>query len=210
MAFDQQLLISLNGQFAGQTVFNELFYASDSPNANVSSSQACDALYAIWTSDLQPLLHEDFTLTEIVAEIYGSSGTYSSPRYTRIVNEQGGVTTGDSMPPNVTAVIVKAPDNATLDPDTEPAFRNGRIGFSGIPEGQQDAGLIGSAFLASWNALGEELETLTLDPGGEDFDMDLGMWRAANTLVGGNPRANVYVAETYIRQNVGTQNTRKR
>lgn len=212
-SYDFNAVVSMVGTFGGQTAFNEFLYTREAVEPTANSQAVCQGFYDDVWSVFKLAMHEDYLLQEIRCKIFQNPPSQNKPEYIMAVNESGTVVGGDSMPPNVTATILKQPDNTTLDPPGEPNMRVGKNGFSGVPESQQDAGLLTPAAITLWNTAGEALENFLADFGGGDLTLTLTILRDYDTLKGAvppNPITKCYVAETYVRQALGTNNSRKR
>lgn len=202
----------LNGSLQGQTVQTVLlwWYYNATPAGIDAGGAAAAVKAAVWTDNLEDLLHETFTLQNIDVR-HGSimSGTPPEQRHILSLNEDGQVVGSDAMPAFVTARVLRYPGTdlfSTTAPEP-PAFSKTsyKIGFSGLPEGQCKDGLLTDAAYADWSAFAETIEEITF--GGNDYVLMI--HRQANTLEGGNVPAWVNVADTNASQLLGTQNTRK-
>lgn len=203
MAYNSNAEVVLVGQIAGQICYTQLEYHRETVVPAFSAQALCDYAYNNWwDGHLKGLVSDQFTLLEIRAKCIQSPGP-QIPEYVRGVGEQGDIS-GDVMPAFVTVVMVKVPDNSTKYPTTTEDFRNGRASFSGLPEADCNAGMINSSPRAAWDSFFEALETLSVTVGGTPYPFTLGLER------GEVSPPKCLVAETYCRQKLGTQNTRKR
>lgn len=208
------LLVTLNGTLYGQNAETQLlyWYLNASPMTPNASAATLVVLNDLWTAALQDMLHEAFTLNNITCRMgYILTPSTGVSQHTRVVEQQGSVTASQGLPPNVTVRILRTPDNSVVysDDADAPEFSKGwyKIGFSGIPEGQQDGGLLDPTYDAGWNAVGEAMETLTVS--GNDFNLVIG--RAKDSLKDGdNAAAWCFVAETSVSSKLGTVNSRSR
>jgi len=121
-----------------------------------------------------------------------------------------GDVTGDAMAPFDQASIIKIPDSLNAEPpEAATRLRSGSIRISGIGEGSQAAGVVGSGLIDDLNALGEALETF--DISGTTYLMHYG--GKMEVLPKTDPPTYfdyaVPVLETVASGKVGTQNTRK-
>lgn len=203
MAYDSNLELEFHGSIFGQVVFTQLEFHRESAVPVFSAEDICSYAYSVYWDAMQPILSDKYTLNEIRARVYQVPSSANIPEFVLAVGEDGAVA-GDCLPPFVTVVMVKVPDNTTIFPVASQEFRNGRTSFSGIPEGQQDNGLLNSAAIGSWNNVFELLEDITITVGGTPYTWTLGLERGEVTPV------KVLIGETYCRQKLGTQNTRKR
>lgn len=201
----------LNGSLLGQTVQTVLtWWRIVDPAITATANDAAQAIYDdVWTATLKAMLHEAFTLDTIFVRMGAIAASSPATREaTKVVSETGTVSATECLPPNVTVRILRSPSNEPVysDDGSAPDFSKAtyKLGFSGIPEGQQNAGLLVAAYETGWNAVGEALETLTVNSN----DYSLMIARAPNTLVGGNQPAWTEVLETQVSQKLGTQNTR--
>lgn len=201
--------VLFKGTLLGENCQTLLLYIATTAQSNGQSQPfATEARDNIWAA-LKPMLHQNYRLGSIRAQLFQIPGSLSKPPYELTIGENGDVSASECLPPNVTVRVIKFPDNATIDPPTgAPNFSNGWVGWSGIPEGQQKDGLLESAFVSGWNAVGEAMEELTVNfPVVGDVTYTLAMFR---TVAVGGVLPKVMVSETEVSQFLGTRNSRKR
>lgn len=203
MAMDSNVEIELVGNYGGQVCFTQLEFHRPSAASFAQSSAAAQAAYAQIWDVLRDAVVEAFQLVEIRARIRQTPTSLSSPEFILPVNEYGTVES-DGMPPFVTAVMVKIPDNTTKDPVGALDFKPGRASFSGVAEIHQDQGLLNAAGIAVWEPVAQIIESITFDVSGTPTTWNLGLERGEV-----NPD-KCYIDNCYARQSLGTQNTRKR
>lgn len=203
MAYNSNLEVEFIGAISGVPTFTQLEYHRETTVPIHSAETPATFVKNEWWNNIKTLLSDRFLCTEIRVRIKQNPESLTIPEYVLGVNETGSVAS-DSLPPYATVVMVKVPDNTTIQPVGATPFKNGRTSWSGIPEGQQDNGLLNSAAIGSWNTVFELLESITYDIGGTSYTWTLGLER------GEVSPPKVLIAETYCRQKLGTQNTRKR
>lgn len=201
--------VRLKGLQAGQVCWQNLIYFHADDLVGIESSVVAAAAKAtIWDGGLQPLVHPQYEMLEIHALVYNYFGV-RSPLYILPVNEYG--THDDTqgiLPPNVTVAMGKVPDNSTLDPVSSEAFDLGRIAWSGIPEASQHNGLLEASALTAWTDFATDIYALGFDVAGSPEVVVMGMQKPHIDGTPGN--AKVSLASLYVKQKLGTQNTRKR
>lgn len=210
MAFDQQVTCVLNGTMGGKPIVQVLAWATETQSSELTSIDVGTYFNVnIWAL-LQGLLHESYTLASVTCEVNSADPQYQSPTFEFLINETGNIVISDAPPTFLSAVLVKVPDNTTIDPVGNKEFRAGRLSFAGMPEGDMNAGFLTNAALTGWQTLADALVNVSIPTSGANADLQLFMFREPNTLVPPNPtRVNVYVSSVVARQRLGTQNSRK-
>lgn len=167
MAFVSRIRIVMRGVQGGENCYNEFEYIRDSlPSSTVNSVNAATAFVTDTWPALRALLSNQYRLVEVEAQYYQNPSSGSTPAYILAVDEPGDVDDSEALPPDLVVMIQKVPNNAAKDPVSEPDLGVGRARFSGIPESQQNNGLLTSAAFDDWNTAAEALEELTVPTGG--------------------------------------------
>ena len=198
--------IELNGLQAGEPTTTRLEYGQESTFSAASSKAGADWFYSNSWPLIKAMLHQNFRLIEIRAQYHdGAGGT--KPFYTRVVDEPGDIDTGDSLGPNLVVRMYKVPENDAIWPTSAEPFEGGMTRWSGIPEADQNNGLLSDTAVDDWNDVFEGLETLEPTISGSPVTFFMVMLRKSAL---GVTVAYAPVIETYCGQTLGTQNTRKR
>lgn len=203
MAYTSNLAFELRGMQAGQTVVTQLEYHSEVNAAGLTAVAVANAVNSVIWAAINPLVTNRYTLIEIRSRAIQVGANPVDDSYIFTVNEPGALDE-ETLPPNVTAVIRKNVDNTTRLPIGAAEFRNGFVGFSGIPESVQENGLLTTAAINDWLAVANAIESITLNIGGTNYTWTLGLERGEI-----NPD-KVLVASCTVKQKLGTRNSRKR
>ncbi|HET8669588.1 MAG TPA: hypothetical protein VFM05_02880, partial [Candidatus Saccharimonadales bacterium] len=142
MPYNSHINLTFRATQAGQTCENEIDYSAELAVSGSYASDVCTFVRDAWWAAMRPLLSTDYRLLSIEAQTIDTfPGGGISETFILDV-DQTGLDASDTLPPNVTLRIVKVVDNGTIEPPTASNFRNGFVGFSGIPEGANDNGLV--------------------------------------------------------------------
>lgn len=201
MAYLSNLEVEFVGILQGQICFTQLEYHKETAiTAPGIPAMAVQWGYGTVWAVLKLCMSEEFTLLEIRARLKQTPSTLNQPEFVLYVNETGSIE-AEALPAFATAVIVKVPDNLTKEPEEALDFRVGRASFSGVPETHQEGGLLTPTAVGLWEDVAEAIELIELD---ETYAFNLGLERGEV-----NPD-KVLCFDAYVRQNLGTQNSRKR
>lgn len=209
MALQTALHVRLKGIQGTEFCYNNLWYFHPDNLTALTGAAAAAAVYDQIVTPMLVRLHQDFTMLEITVR----ANNYTSvivPEYTRVVNEVGGYTVGQVLPPNVTVALMKVPDNSTVDPVDGREFGIGRMSISGIPEDYQNNGILENTAYGDFSGFALGLLSIDILVGGVNQEFVLGMQGERVPGVPGPGNDKVQVTQMYPRQYVGTQNTRKR
>lgn len=198
------LYIQVRGIQGGENCYTNLKYMSEDLIALSDVDELVVEFVTTVIGSWMSFVSDSFEFLSAKGTLYIPSA--SLPReHTEIIAASGAVA-GDVMPPNVTARLIKVPDNATIEPPTAEEFEQGRVSFSGIPEAAQSNGLLTATAMSNLTSIANDLLEWSVNPGTGIQTWRMGMWR--NTPTPGNE--HVYLADLYPAQFLGTQNTRKR
>lgn len=208
MAITSTVRLTMLGELQGQSAQNHFDWYAEAEHKTISGGAVITAFYNDVFPGILAQLSEEYTC--LAMKGWYSDFTQTDPPVitTAPINEVGLITDSDPLPSYCTVNITLIPANFTKFPATNTGFRPGFRGFSGATEGQQDNGLLTAGAITLWNAVGESLETLSVDAGGgQFFDYTLGMVRESQVVA---ERTYVLVAETDVKPIIGTRLTRKR
>lgn len=204
MVYNSNLEIEFVGRLHGQTCFTQLeYHAEAAVNESGISLAAVNYAYGTLWDSLKALVSAEFVLEEIRGRCRQTPTYLSDPDYVLFVNEPGEVESS-AFPAWVTVVIRKVPNNTTKYPAECDDFRVGRASFSGLGEGDSDGGLLSAGALGDWEAFAQLLGEIELTLDLTAYTWTLGLERGEVTP------DKVLVAGCTVRQNLGSQNTRKR
>lgn len=204
MPYDSHINLTFRGIQGGQICSTELdFVAETAVSGNYAELIADEAYFSIW-NEWQQHASEHFTLLDIKAQTIDTiAGVGFSHTWFREVNEPGDIV-GNVMPPNVTVRFRKVPNNNTIEPSGATHFKNGFFGLSGVPEADQDNGLLTPTAFAAWDSLSAPVAEMQITFGATVYTWFLGMHRGEL-----NPD-KVIVDGVNLSQRLGTRNSRKR
>lgn len=209
-AIDSGFFFRMQGHVGPHSAETELWYGSQDPFPTGNPQVMVQHLIAqIWTGALKALVSENFVLDTCTGHFFNNPGG-SSGEYTEYVNEPGDVT-DESLPAWNTVNITKVPNPATGDPDTN-TWKNGFVGFSGVPEISQVNGYLTDSALAAWADVAAAILTTTY-PSGSMPVYSLGLYRFDGEYPDGSPKppaGKVAVVNTWVKQRLGTRNSRKK
>lgn len=198
------LKIQMRGQQGGENIYTNIQYMTE----DVVLLSETDGILDDWYTTVWPLfqaqLSQAYTLISVEATLY--IPTASLPRVRVITPGEAGDVVGDVLPPNVTVRLSKVPNNETKIPPTAEDFEVGRLVFSGIPEAQQVNGMLTTAAVTDWTSVAQNAQQFEALSTGSSAIFVMAMTR----IVPGVGNEHVYVEDLYVRQFLGTQNTRKR
>lgn len=206
-AYNANFEFEFRGIQGGKMCVTHLEYHREDPIPTPALTDLWSPAYAKWTGTLKAATSEKYTLMEIYVRYFGTTLGVNTVVEGILPLEEPGDIVGEVMPPNVIMAVTKVVDNLTIWPVTATPFRNGKVGFSGVPESSQDNGILTPAALGLLEAVAEDIEGITIDVGGTDYEFVLGLERPG---VGGGAPEKVLVTECNAKQILGTQNTRKR
>lgn len=196
--------VEFHGTQAGKTCFNQLLFGRETVVSAPSMAAATTAIETVMWGAVKPLLSNSYRLNSIKAWCNQAPLGANVPAFTRLVDEVGDVTDSEAMPPWNVVNILKIPDNAEKFPAEAQDFEQGRMGWSGIPESQQDNGFLTDDALADWQTAAEAFEELTFNVGGTPTTWQLVIFRG---VVGGDD-VTVPVIETEVQQQTGRRGSR--
>lgn len=211
MAFgDVDIKVDFIGTMSGVPTFTRFQYFGDTVAPSPFSNQFLDAAIArIWTNALKQFTSENFLLSRVECSLNQLYPAPNAVQSTKVVNEVG-LVVGESLPSFCTFSIVKIPDQNTITPAGQPAFRAGRIGWPGVPETSQDSGILNPAEKTTIDGfLFSQVLTVNANIGNGAEDFNFGYARSADSLVGGNPVTKVACLNATVAQEIGSQVSRK-
>lgn len=203
--FDTTVRYQFKGIQGTEMCYTNIFYASDTDQPALSPLEAANAAVSqIWTP-LKDLLSAKFTMLSVTAFVYVESIGFVQS-YVKAINEAG-LVSGDVLPPNVTVRANKYPENDSIVPGSADPFEVGRLAWSGIPEANQDDGLLLDFNFTDWQLFFSGIFQIGIDYGSGTLNVNMGMFRRTPGVDG---TTKVYLSALNAMQNLGTQNTRKR
>lgn len=210
MAFDQQVTCRLHGSINAIAVRQELAWASDTPNADLTSIDVGTWFNLnVWTI-LQPLLHTSYYLSYVTCEVNAVDPAFSDSAFDFLIDATGTDNSSEATSPFVAAKIIKKVDNTTIDPVGNKEFRDGSLSFGGLTENSVNAGRLTTTAMGLWQNVATVITSPVFATSGTSAAMQMFMYREPNTLVPPNPtRVNVYVDRCNARQQLGSQVSRK-
>jgi len=211
MAFgDMHAHIIVTARQAGQTCAAHLHYYNDTPDINASPLLLATAFVAdCWTALWKAAVSPQFILEQVECYINQNPSAWNKPSAFVVVGENGQDLSGDVLPPNVTVGGRKMVDNLTKTPPTALDFRNGSLRFSGVPEADQNDGLLTASALTKWGNVMGAFKIVSVDFGGGAIPFQLGLFRWADPIAETGAE-KVSVVNTTVSSKLGTQNSRKR
>lgn len=210
MAFgDVDIKLDLNAVYLGESTFNRLQYFGTLLSPTVPDSEQ---FVTDWVSTcLTPFLNclsSQFILTRIDCQI-NQTNLVNSPTFNRFINQPGNISDTDGAAPFVSQVLVKRPENSQITPAGQPNFKNGYTRFAGVPQSVEANGKLDPAHVTLLSTFGAAALDINSNIGGGIDTFLLGMSRATDVLVGGNPVTKVPLDSYQGQLLVSTQSTRK-
>lgn len=203
--------VQLIGTQGNRPTFTQLFYFAETAYPGMASSSVAESAYAnIWPG-LQERVHSAFRLNSIKGRYSQRDPLIVKENYELVVDEIGDITEGDVMPADKPVLMKMIPANLDRFPETNHEFSLGWRQFSGVPETDQNNGLLTSAALSSWNAYFEDIESVEFDTGSGTVAFQLGMVRFLEAAIPPDTTLTyVTVEETYAAQRLGRNERRQR
>lgn len=196
----QGIIVDVTTLLAGTTAHNVFSYNPVDPAEFTSPQDVADWWQANVLAGWQALISSSATLINLQVSTNTGGGAPPYPPVSVSLSAVGG-SDAQMLPPFVSMRLYKVPDLTSAQPSQPvPAWRMGMTRIPGIPENQQQKGVVTSTYMALWDEVGLDMVAGTAD----GIDIQMSMFRVVGSTLYG-------VGIDFIQAGsvLGSQNSRK-